>query len=130
MRNRAKCKLCGDILESFHRHDYISCVCGEIAIDGGLDYFKASAKDWNNFLRIDDEDKEVPISVINNPEYPAISDKNEEISQNRSETSLILNEMIGQYQNLPQHAMLQPATNADILSLLYLFKNLIGKALS
>jgi len=64
MRNRAKCKLCGDIIESFHRHDLIECSCGEISIEGGLDYFKASARDFKNFLRIDDEGKEIEVKLV------------------------------------------------------------------
>ena len=26
-RNRAKCKNCGDIIESTHQHDFVSCTC-------------------------------------------------------------------------------------------------------
>lgn len=33
----AQCKLCGDTIQSKHRHDYQCCSCGEICIDGGLD---------------------------------------------------------------------------------------------
>ncbi len=36
--NEAECKKCGDSIFSAHRHDYKSCKCGAIAIDGGLDY--------------------------------------------------------------------------------------------
>ena len=36
--NRAKCKLCGKIIVSRHRHDFVSCDCGAIAVDGGNDY--------------------------------------------------------------------------------------------
>ena len=56
MRNIAKCKLCSSIIESKHRHDYVSCLCGEISIDGGNDYHKCFAKDWRNFVRVDDEE--------------------------------------------------------------------------
>lgn len=61
MRNRAKCKLCEEIIESFHQFDYVSCDCGEISIDGGEYTFGASAKNFANFLRIDDNDKEVAV---------------------------------------------------------------------
>lgn len=27
IRNRAKCRNCGDIIESKHRHDFVSCSC-------------------------------------------------------------------------------------------------------
>ena len=37
-RNRARCKVCGDEIQSRHRHDYVACKCGKIAVDGGLDY--------------------------------------------------------------------------------------------
>jgi len=48
--NRAKCAKCGDIIISKFRHDYVSCSCGEIFIDGGNDYCHCGAKDFKNFL--------------------------------------------------------------------------------
>jgi hypothetical protein len=38
LRNRARCKACGTIVESAHRHDFRTCACGKIAVDGGRDY--------------------------------------------------------------------------------------------
>jgi hypothetical protein len=38
--NKAKCKTCGDVIESKHVHDYVNCKCGAIAVDGGKDYLK------------------------------------------------------------------------------------------
>ncbi len=38
--NKAKCLKCDDIIESRHRHDYVSCSCGAIAVDGGTEYLK------------------------------------------------------------------------------------------
>jgi len=62
-----KCNKCLDIIYSRARHDYHSCSCGNISIDGGFDYtrvggqtfpkifdfeIKATKKqlydDWNN----------------------------------------------------------------------------------
>lgn len=37
-RNAAKCLNCGEVVESRHRHDWVSCRCGNIFVDGGLDY--------------------------------------------------------------------------------------------
>jgi hypothetical protein len=37
-RNAIKCLLCGDIIESKHRHDFRQCKCGACFVDGGLDY--------------------------------------------------------------------------------------------
>jgi hypothetical protein len=38
-RNRARCKTCNTILESVHRHDWVSCPCGNY-VDGGLAYIR------------------------------------------------------------------------------------------
>jgi len=42
IRNRAKCKKCGDVIESKYRHDFVTCTCGAISVDGGNDYWKRS----------------------------------------------------------------------------------------
>lgn len=44
LSNKAKCLLCNDIVESTHRHDFRSCSCGNISVDGGLDYLRRSQK--------------------------------------------------------------------------------------
>lgn len=41
-KNKAKCLICGDIIESKHVHDFVSCKCGAIAVDGGNQYWKIS----------------------------------------------------------------------------------------
>lgn len=38
--NAAKCGCCGDVIVSRHRHDYVSCTCGSVSVDGGLDYLR------------------------------------------------------------------------------------------
>ncbi len=40
VRNRLKCKLCGDVIESKYRHDFVECKCGKVFVDGGLDYMR------------------------------------------------------------------------------------------
>jgi hypothetical protein len=44
-----RCFSCGDVIFSRARHDYRSCSCGKIAIDGGFDYVKVSG-DPENFV--------------------------------------------------------------------------------
>ena len=44
IRNAAQCAKCGDIIESKHRHDFVSCGCKSIFIDGGHEYFRAGGK--------------------------------------------------------------------------------------
>jgi hypothetical protein len=45
LRNRVRCKLCGDVIESLHRHHFIKCRCGKTFTDGGLDYVRRTPDD-------------------------------------------------------------------------------------
>ncbi len=40
IRNSARCRRCGDHVVSKHRHDFVTCKCGKISVDGGLDYLR------------------------------------------------------------------------------------------
>lgn len=40
IRNVARCKKCGDVIESTYRNEFVSCTCGDIYVDGGLDYIR------------------------------------------------------------------------------------------
>ncbi len=124
MRNRAKCKLCNEIIESFHVHDFVSCKCGEISIDGGTDYYKAMAKDWVNFLRVDDDGKETEIKVVDQPTEDVKPLDNPPLT--REEKLKALDDLINSYEKLPQAAMMQAASNYDILSVLLLVKSLLS----
>lgn len=81
---RGKCKLCGDIIESKHRHDYVTCSCGEISVDGGKDYFRARFNKQENFLCVDDEGNEIIPKRREDPE-PTIDEAAEREAQARWE---------------------------------------------
>lgn len=64
--NKIKCNSCGDIIESCHRHDFKTCRCGRVSVDGGHSYlrrrFKESSKDYTELSVInytEDEIKEI-----------------------------------------------------------------------
>lgn len=40
VRNSAKCLDCNTEIESTHRHDFKSCSCGNVFVDGGKDYLR------------------------------------------------------------------------------------------
>lgn len=40
--NKAQCLSCGDIIESTFRHDFRTCSCGKVSVDGGKSYLKRS----------------------------------------------------------------------------------------
>ena len=41
---RLRCKICGDIIKSYYRHDFKFCSCGSCYVDGGNDYFRCGYK--------------------------------------------------------------------------------------
>ena len=47
-RNRAKCLLCGDIIESQSRHDFVTCSCGNLSVDGGEWYLRRAYGNGRN----------------------------------------------------------------------------------
>ena len=36
--NCIKCVKCQEIITSKHRHDFVTCSCGAVSVDGGNDY--------------------------------------------------------------------------------------------
>lgn len=48
--NRAQCRKCGDIIESKSVHNWVQCKCGEIFVDGGLEYCHWGANDLENII--------------------------------------------------------------------------------
>ena len=119
MRNRAKCKLCQITIESLHTQDYQLCDCMEIAVDGGSEKMIAYARDWNNFVRIDDNDKEVIPKIVNKQEVKDMDEKTDkEILIDSIEN------LISAYERLPENAMTMPITHYDMLSILYMIKKI------
>lgn len=123
MRNRAKCKLCSDILESLGPRDFVTCSCGEITI--GPDLY-AAARNWDNFFRIDDNDHEIHVQYQDKREKhdQQINEQEETHKPTKDELIVMLDEMIKSYEHLPLHAMLAPISHADQLSLLMLVSSL------
>lgn len=42
IENKAQCLICKDVIESKYRHDFVTCSCENLSIDGGQDYLKRS----------------------------------------------------------------------------------------
>lgn len=52
IKNAIQCKLCGDIIESTDRHNYVECKCGACAVDGGHDYLRRSFKEKDCYFEL------------------------------------------------------------------------------
>lgn len=123
MRNRAKCKLCLEIIESYHSTDLVICKCGQISLDGG-DSLRCHAFDWNNFLRVDDEGNEIIVTVKDKSTEQPIGEERTVAPKTQLKTSKkdvleLLQEIIKNYERLPTQAMYAPISHADLLSVLF-----------
>ena len=49
IQNQVRCNICGDEPFSKHRHDFVKCKCGNIAVDGGMEYFRRIG-DVHNYI--------------------------------------------------------------------------------
>ncbi len=45
IKNCIKCKSCGDVIESVTVHDFKSCSCGRVSVDGGHDILRRQYTD-------------------------------------------------------------------------------------
>jgi hypothetical protein len=50
--NVIQCVCCEDVIESRHVHDFVSCFCGAVSVDGGRDYLKRSFTDIDDFVEL------------------------------------------------------------------------------
>lgn len=114
MRNRAKCKLCGSVIESTELYDAVSCSCGEISIWGGPNDYRCSYSDIANFVRVDDENNEI-----------LAKEKNAIGKPTKEELLKALDEMIRNIENLPPNAMSTSINHYDFVSALTLMSLLL-----
>jgi len=58
--HKVQCKKCNDIIESKHRHDFVTCSCGSISIDGGKDYMRwlGNFEDFIDLSEVTSEDED------------------------------------------------------------------------
>lgn len=119
MRNRAKCKLCQTIIESFHDLDYVACKCSQISVSGGSK-MECAAHDWENFLRVDDKGNEIMVKVKDKVEQKPTE---QAAKPTKKELISMLDEMINNIENLPQHAMTSAINHYDFLSVLLLLSS-------
>ena len=60
IKNAIQCKICGDIIESTYRHEYVQCKCGACTVDGGHNYLRRSFKDENCYIDLSETINIVP----------------------------------------------------------------------
>ena len=62
IKNAIRCNHCGDVIESKYLHDFRTCKCGCVSVDGGHAYlrrsFTFSPLDYTELSVIDENNKE------------------------------------------------------------------------
>ena len=50
--NKVQCAKCLDFLVSRRVHDFVSCRCGSVSIDGGTEYLRRIYQDERDFIEL------------------------------------------------------------------------------
>jgi hypothetical protein len=153
MRNRAKCTLCGEIIESFALMDTITCSCGEITISGGdQKYLTWSKNNYANFRRVGENGEIIPVRIESNEITVDHGSENIDLAlrdrdgnangstsdqihdssdpsmdfrvKNKEQLLKDLDHFISYFKNLSQNEKLMPITHYDFESALLLFSSL------
>ncbi len=60
--NEARCLKCLDVVRSMSGHDFVTCSCGNLSVDGGTNYLKRSYRDgrdsWEELSDTYEEERE------------------------------------------------------------------------
>ena len=122
MKNRAKCRLCQSVIESFHDTDYVFCKCTEIYVDGGT-AMRCGANDWNNFLRVDELGNVVVVKVEDELVKPL--DIAAVLKPTKEDLIRMLQDMADNIEKMPSEAMRAPISHFDHWSLILLLISIL-----
>lgn len=50
--NSAKCLVCGEVIRSCNIHDYVTCSCGNLSVDGGSCYLKRNIREVDKYKEL------------------------------------------------------------------------------
>lgn len=62
--NSIHCKLCDDNIQSYYRHDYKHCKCGNAMVDGGLEYSRYGWAQEDSIIDFSMYIEDHPFSII------------------------------------------------------------------
>lgn len=96
-RNRVQCLICNEIIESTYTHDYVTCSCGNVSVDGGYDYLKRAAKDISSFLEmaetepVEEIDTSIPEEKSETYNYIKVGDIRVDLKKDNLEYEVLVN---------------------------------------
>jgi len=92
IRNRIRCKKCGDIIESHYCHDYKECSCGSCAVDGGHQYLRRCFVEQDGFEELSE------VVIINTTEGQRLCERRHEKGYTQKEVAKRAKIALRQYQ--------------------------------
>lgn len=104
-------------------------------MDGG-EGMRCGAKDWGNFLRVDDEDNEVVPKIVEGKEKVIPIHKLDNVPESipndyylpeKIDPLEALKQMVKIYEELPKEAQQDPVSNSDMHSILILLEKILCK---
>ena len=60
IRNAIRCNLCGDEIESKHRHDFVFCSCRACFADGGSEYLRRGGESYTELSEVEQQEDSAP----------------------------------------------------------------------
>lgn len=66
--NKIKCNHCGDIITSTFTHDFQTCSCGRVSVDGGHSYLKRSFCERDDFT-------DLSVVTVNDRAFNALKER-------------------------------------------------------
>ncbi len=124
MRNRAKCKLCSSIVESFLPDEIVYCKCGEIAVCDGA-AMRCVFNDIRNFLRVDELGNEIVVSYKEKGEEGTKDEGTQQPQERLSKRELIdmVDSTIENLEKLPLHHV----TSIDLANCMLMLINILKR---
>lgn len=58
--NRARCRKCGDVIESRARHNLVQCSCGSLTVDGGQEYLRRQCGSFEGYEELSEIETAAP----------------------------------------------------------------------
>lgn len=114
-RLKGKCGICQSRIETFKKGDSVECICGEIGIDCRENQALISAREWKNFIRLDDMNQ--PMGA---PQVKSSSEAEEPKRPGKEQLLDMLSMMIKNLEELPPKGLGSAVTHYDLLSSLLL----------
>lgn len=96
---------CGDIIESRYTHNFVTCSCGKLSVDGGKEYLRRCFAEYDGFedMSIVEEEKNEEVERMNKLRRKQIADIVSKLTSLSESISELMEEEEDCMDNLPDN---------------------------